>query len=128
MNGHWGLVPPSAYGVHAEPVAALLREYGLGAVARRGMTWEELQSELIGGRPVIAWVVGHVWPKGKAVEYTAADGAVVTVAPYEHTAIVVGYGDETVVVLDGAKLYARSLDAFLGSWAVLGNMAITAQP
>lgn len=128
VNGGWGQVPPNPYGVHAAPVAALLRDYGVSAEARREMTWEELRSEIDGGRPVIAWVVGHVWPKGKAVEYTAADGAVVTVAPYEHTVIVVGYGDGAVVVRDGARLARHSLDNFLGSWAVLGNMAITSGP
>ena len=29
----WGQIPPDAYGVHAEPIAELLREYGLPAQA-----------------------------------------------------------------------------------------------
>jgi uncharacterized protein YvpB len=126
VNGKWGQVPPGDYGVHAAPVAALLREYGLSAEARRGMTWETLQAELLAGRPVVAWVVGHVWSKGKPVEYIALDGTQVTVAPYEHTILVVGFSDQEVVIRDGARLYSRPITTFLGSWAVLGNMAITA--
>ncbi|MEK7786404.1 MAG: C39 family peptidase, partial [Chloroflexota bacterium] len=123
----WGNIPPDSYGVHAGPVAALLREYGLSADARRGLTWDDLRAELDAGRPAIVWVTGHV-STGKAVEYVAADGQTVIVAPFEHTAIVVGYTDESVSVLDGSKLYSRSLDKFLDSWSVLGYMAIVAAP
>jgi len=34
----WGQIPPHAYGVHAPPIAELLREYGLPARAVKGMT------------------------------------------------------------------------------------------
>jgi uncharacterized protein YvpB len=69
----WGQIPPHSYGVHAEPVAALLRDYGLQAEARRGMQWDELRSEIAAGRPVIVWVIGQVW-RGTPVKYTASDG------------------------------------------------------
>ncbi len=59
-NGVWGNIPPRAYGVHAGPVAALLRQYGLPAEARRFMTLDELKNEIAHGRPVIVWVVGHI--------------------------------------------------------------------
>ncbi|MEK7327398.1 MAG: C39 family peptidase [Chloroflexota bacterium] len=128
VNGKWGNIPPDSYGVHAGPVAALLREYyGLSAEARRDLTWDDLRAELDAGRPVIVWVTGHV-STGKAVEYVADDGQTVIVAPFEHTVIVVGYTDESVSVLDGSKLYSRSLDKFLDSWSVLGYMAIVAAP
>lgn len=128
VNGKWGNIPPDSYGVHAGPVATLLREYyGLSAEARRDLTWDDLRAELDAGRPVIAWVTGHV-SAGKAVEYVADDGQTVIVAPFEHTVIVVGYTDESVSVLDGSKLYSRSLDKFLESWSVLGYMAIVAAP
>lgn len=123
VNGKWGNIPPDSYGVHAGPVAALLREYGLSAEARRDLMWDDLRAELDAGRPVIVWVTGHV-STGKAVEYVTADGQTVIVAPFEHTVLVVGYTDDSVSVLDGSKIYSRSLDKFLESWAVLGNMAI----
>jgi len=62
---------------------------------------------------------------GRAVWYTASDGEQTLVAPYEHTVIVIGYTPATVTVLDGGQVYARSLDLFLRSWGVLGNLAIT---
>ncbi len=50
-NDAWGNVPPASYGVHAQPVADLLQEYGLQAEARRDMNWEDLQREIAAGRP-----------------------------------------------------------------------------
>ncbi|MEK6575567.1 MAG: C39 family peptidase [Chloroflexota bacterium] len=128
VNGRWGQTPPNAYGVHAEPVAALLREYGVNAQARRELRWEDVHSEIAAGRPVLAWVVGHVWSRTHPVEYTASDDAKVIVAPYEHTVIVVGYDDENVFILDGSRVYLRERRKFLSSWAALGNMAIIAGP
>ncbi|MBI3242365.1 MAG: C39 family peptidase [Chloroflexi bacterium] len=127
VNGKWGNIPPNAYGVHAGPVAALLQDYGLSAEARRDLTWDNLRAELDAGRPVMVWVTGHV-SSGAAVEYVATDGQTVVVAPFEHTVIVVGYTTDSVSVLDGSRIYLRSLEKFLDSWAVLGNMAIVAGP
>jgi uncharacterized protein YvpB len=125
VNGKWGNIPPDSYGVHAGPVATLLRDYGLSAEARRDLTWDDLRAELDAGRPAIVWVTGHV-SAGKAVEYVAADGQTVVVAPFEHTVIVVGYTKDSVSILDGSKIYSRSFERFLDSWSVLGNMAIIA--
>lgn len=122
--GAWGQTPPYAYGVHAGPVAALLQTYGVKAKAVRGLTWESVQAEIDAGRPVLAWVIGHIW-NGTPLAYTAAStGQTTTVAAYEHTVIVTGYAGDTVYILDGATTYARSKTDFLNSWAVLGNMAI----
>lgn len=124
VNGSWGQIPPNAYGVHAEPVAALLRAYGVTATAMRDMTWDDAQSELRAGRPLEVWVVGHVWSSGRRYNYTAQDGQVVRVAPYEHTVLLIGYNATDVYILDGDTVYTKPIDAFLGSWAVLGNMAV----
>jgi LysM repeat protein len=124
--GVWGQTPPYAYGVHAGPVAALLQTYGVKAKAMRGLTWESVQAEINAGRPVLAWVVGHIW-SGTPIAYTAAStGQTTTVAAYEHTVIVTGYAGNNVYILDGATTYTRSKTDFLNSWAVLGNMAIVA--
>jgi uncharacterized protein YvpB len=122
-EGEWGQMPPAAYGVHAEPVAALLRAYGVNAQAQRGLTWSDLQAEILAGRPVIVWVTGHVSP-GTPENYTAADGQTVTVARFEHTVMVSGYTENYAIILDGASTYPRSIDTFLNSWGVLGNMGI----
>lgn len=126
VNGKWGQTPPEAYGAHADPVAALLRDYGVSAEARHGMTWDELRVEIAAGRPVVAWVVGHVTTVSQPALYTAPDGSTAVVAPYEHTVIVTGYAADRVLILDGNKIYFRPLETFLGSWGVLGNMAVVA--
>jgi uncharacterized protein YvpB len=109
--------------VHAEPVAQRLREYGLKAKAVRDMTYQELKTEIASGQPVIVWVVGHV-ARGTPVPYTASDGAVTTVAKFEHTVIVIGYDQSKITVLDGARVYSTYQGEFLKSWEVLEKQAV----
>jgi uncharacterized protein YvpB len=125
-NDPWGNIPPKSYGVHATPVAELLREYGLQVESRRNMKWSELQMEVSEGRPVIVWVVGQMWP-GKSQFYQVSNGKKVKVAGYEHTMIMVGYNKNVVYAVDAysGNTLAYSKTAFLKSWASLGNMAIT---
>ncbi len=126
-NGPWGLIPPQDYGVHAPPVAALLRRYGLPAHAAHGLTWRDLQAEIAAGRPVIVWVIGDLWA-GSAQRYTARDGETVLVAPYEHTVLLVGYTPTTVTVLNRGIRQTVPKTVFLRSWAVLDNMAVLWRP
>ncbi len=119
----WGQIPPYAYGVHAEPVAALLQTYGLPAVAARDFTIEQLQAELASGQPVIAWVIGNC-VSATPVVYTDLQGNQVTVAPYEHVIIMVGYGNGKVRYYNAGDLFETPIDVFARSWAVLGNMVI----
>lgn len=124
VNGAWGQVPPYSYGVHAMPVADLLKQYGVKARARRGLEWDAVRAEVAAGEPVIVWVVGHVERGGERVLYTASNGHTTYVARFEHTVIVVGYTADTVTVLDNGWRYTRSLETFLEAWQPLGNMAI----
>lgn len=125
--GSWGGIPPNPYGVHAKPVARLLRNYGLNAEAHRGLKFRDLKQEIAEGRPVIVWFVGHVW-NGTPVTYTAKDGSQVIVARYEHTGILVGYDQANVYVVDAGNgnRQAHSIKNFKTSWGVLGNMAVSA--
>lgn len=125
-HGVWGGIPPAAYGVHAGPVAGLLQEYGIDARARHGMTWDELRAEVAEGRPVIIWIIGAMWG-GTPVEYRAASGKTAIVARYEHAMIFTGYDASYVYVIDSYSGYNQvyTVNAFLKSWAVLGNMAVT---
>lgn len=127
VNGTWGQIPPNAYGVHAEPVANLLRAYGLSAYAHRPLSWDQLRAEITGGHPVIVWIVASV-TNGIPVYYTPSDGLSTVVARYEHTVVVTGYTQNSVSYLDGGTIYTRSLEQFLDSWSVMRNMAITAHP
>lgn len=123
VHGMQGQIPPLSYGVHAAPIAQLLRAYGLPAEERRGLTWEELQAQIAAGRPVIAWVI-YGLGEGNPVSYTSASGQTTIVAAYEHTVLVIGYSPDSVTVLDGDWRQTVPVERFLTSWAVLGNMAI----
>ena len=125
--GTWGQTPPNPYGVHAPPIANLLREYGLDATAQKGFTVKKLKAEIAAGRPVIVWVIGRVW-SGTSQIYTANDGSEVTVAAYEHSMIAYGYDLGAVYLIDAGSgsRAAYSYDNFRTSWRVLGNLAVTA--
>jgi uncharacterized protein YvpB len=123
VQGSWGQIPPDDYGVHAEPIAQRLREYGLNAKSLRHMTLEELKAEIAANRPVIVWVVGHV-NRGTPVPYTSSTGEEITVAKFEHTVIVVAYGEHKITVVDGARMYSIYEGEFMKSWDVLENQAV----
>lgn len=124
VYGVWGQVPPNDYGIHAGPVAALLRAYGLPAEAGTGLKWDDIRAEIAAGRPVIVWVEGYIRAGKPRFYISPSDGAVSTVAPYEHTVIVVGYNASYVSILNGGNVSSVPLNSFLDAWATLGNMAI----
>jgi uncharacterized protein YvpB len=127
-DGAEGQIPPASYGVHADPVAALLRQYGLNATAVHGYSFDSLKAQISSGNPVMVWVYGNTWYGGSGQSYTASDGHTTTVIiPFEHTVIVIGFSSSTVTLLDGGIIYPRSNQQFISSWATLGNMAILAQ-
>jgi uncharacterized protein YvpB len=124
----WGNIPPRGYGVHAAPVAVLLREYGFEAEAKRDLTWDDLRSEIAAGRPAIVWIIGQMW-SGTPRSFTDSEGHNTIVASFEHTMILTGYDDSYVYVVDAFSGINQtySIKTFLDSWAVLGAMAITGQ-
>lgn len=135
VYGSWGQIPPSPYGVHAEPVAEQLRDYGLNAYAHHPLTWDDLRAEIAAGRPVIAWIVGSNYPgyyvyvvNGIPEYYSPENGSYSVVARFEHTVIITGYSPDSVTYLNGGTINTVSLHQFLESWSVLGNMAITSRP
>ncbi|MEM5774716.1 MAG: C39 family peptidase, partial [Anaerolineaceae bacterium] len=129
INGPVGNIPPFSYGVYANPIANLLRDYGLNAAAVHGMSMRQLKSEIAAGRPVIVWVVGAV-EIGYPETYYPASGNPVTVVAWEHVVTVVGYDEDLVYVIDPTYnyYYSRWIDNFKSSWKVLGNMAVIYQP
>ncbi len=127
VYGAWGQIPPNPYGVHAEPVAEVLRDYGVQAYAHRPLSWDGLRNEVANGRPVFVWIIGSI-DNGIPVYYTPSDGLHTIVARYEHTVVVTGYTSNLVYYLNGGTIYTVSVSQFLDSWSALGNMAITARP
>jgi len=123
VNAPWGQVPPYGYGVHAPPVAELLRKYGLPAQAVKGWTIDQLKEELSHDQPVIVWVIGNV-EGGVPAEYTDKEGDRVTVAAYEHTIILTGYNASHLRYMTNGKFFDVPTSVFENSWSILGNMAI----
>jgi uncharacterized protein YvpB len=126
VNDSWGRLPPSGYGVHAGPVARVLRLYSLSAFAYRGLAYDQLRSQIAARHPVIVWVVGHVGLSKPVV--MELGGRPVTVAPYEHVVLFIGYEYQKAVVLDGARRYSVDEIDFRNSGKILGNMASVAEP
>jgi uncharacterized protein YvpB len=124
VYGEWGQIPPNPYGVHAEPVAGVLRSYGVNANAQRWMSLDTLKAKIRSDDPVMVWVIGNIW-SGAPVSYTDPSGATTTVAKYEHVVLVIGYSDSTITVQNGAGVYEYPTEKFLSSWGVLENQAIT---
>jgi uncharacterized protein YvpB/LysM repeat protein len=124
-NEAWGYLPPHGYGVHADPVAETLRDFGLEAEAYNNLSWDDLRAEISAGRPVIVWIIGQMWG-GTPVEYEAPDGSSSRVAAFEHTMILTGYNSTGVQVVDAysGQYQYYGLNTFLDSWAVLGNIAV----
>jgi uncharacterized protein YvpB len=124
-DGQQGQLPPNSYGVHADPIANLLMEYGVSARAGKGFSWEDLKTEIASGRPVMAWVIYNTVP-GNPIQYRDSQGNTTTVANFEHTIIVTGYTPNSVSISDNGRYYERTLQVFLASWSALGNMAVMA--
>lgn len=123
INGAMGQLPPDDYGVYAGPVAKLLREYGLNALAVSGWDIQAIKKEIAAGRPVIAWIVNLPFAV-ETSQYTASNGNTTTVARFEHTWIITGYNAYTFTVIDSEWTYNVKTSTFIERWNALGNQAI----
>lgn len=123
VEGPWGQVPPYSYGVHADPVANLLVEYGLNARGVKDFTIDEIKAQVSQDKPVMVWVIGNV-VGGVPYEYTDSNGNTTVVAAYEHVVIVTGYDEETIRYMNNGKFYDVPTDVFVNSWSVLGKMVV----
>ena len=123
VNGPWGQVPPYSYGVHAAPVAALLQQYGLNAMAYKKYSIEQIKQQIAKDQPVIAWVIGNV-EGGVPYIYTDSQGNEVQVGAYEHVVIVTGYGDGKIRYLNNSRFFDVPEDVFDNSWSVLDRMVV----
>jgi len=127
VGNYWdarGKLPPQSYGIYADPIAEMLRSYGVKAASQHSMSFEQIRDEISSGRPVMVWVTGNT-ETGWATTYTTPDGQKIPVSPFEHTVILTGYDPDYVYILDGDSQYKRIKADFLKSWSNLGNMAVT---
>ncbi len=126
-NEAWGYLPPHGYGVHASPVADVLKSYGLESIGLSDLSWNDLRAQISAGNPVIVWIIGAMWD-GSPVEYASSDGSTTRVAAFEHTMILTGYNQDSVQVVDAysGQYMTFPLNTFIKSWDVLGNMAVFA--
>jgi len=127
INGAMGRLPPDDYGVHAGPVAELLRDYGLNAHAVSGWDIQAIKKEIAEGRPVIIWTVNLPYAV-ETSQYTASNGNTTTVVRYEHTWIIIGYNAYTFTVIDSEWTYNVKTSTLIERWNALGNQAIILIP
>ena len=123
INGPMGQFPPSDYGIHAKPIARLLREYGVNVKAVRGWDLDKIRNEIASDRPVIVWIVNLPF-EIETQDYTAANGNTTRVARYEHTWIVTGYNMNVFTVVDSEWTYNVKISTLKDRWGALGNQAI----
>jgi uncharacterized protein YvpB len=123
INGAMGQLPPSDYGIHAKPIAKLLREYGVNAKAVRGWDLDKIRNEISSGRPVIVWIVNLPF-EIDSQEYTASNGNTTRVARFEHTWIITGYNMNVLTVVDSEWTYNVKISTLQERWNALGNQAI----
>jgi uncharacterized protein YvpB len=123
INGAWG--GTRDYGVYAEPIAAVLRQYGFAHSYVFYGGADNLRAEIAAGHPVVAWVTGTWKPSSRQTLRDAA-GDRYSLIPDEHAVTVYGYDGDGVWVMDPAEpdKYRVSWDRFLTAWDQLDGMAL----
>ncbi len=122
VDGAWGGLED--YGVYAEPVRQVLAGLGLQVQSLVGGV-AEIREQIRQGSVVLAWVTFDMQEQTPQ-QVTLDDGQTVTLVPFQHVVLVVGYNAEGLWVNDPysgtARFYRK--DDFTRSFAYLGNMAL----
>ena len=116
------------YGVYAEPVHQVLTQWGLDVELFAGGT-DEIRETIRSGRLVIAWITYDLQAQLPR-QVTLGNGQVVTLVPYEHTVLVVGYNRNGLWVNDpysGTQAFYPEGD-FIRSFSYLNKMALVIGP
>jgi uncharacterized protein YvpB len=116
------------YGTYAEPIRLILSGLGLQVSHLTGGI-KEIKQHVREGRPVIAWVTYDMQVQTPR-QVTLSSGKTVTLVPYEHAILVVGYNADGLWVhdpYDGTRTWYDE-DDFRRSFAYLGNMALVVGP
>ncbi|MBN1581569.1 MAG: C39 family peptidase [Anaerolineae bacterium] len=116
------------YGVYAEPIRQVLTDLGLTVEAFSG-GMEDIRGHLRQGRVLVAWITYDLQVQIPR-PVTLDSGEVVTMVPYEHALLIVGYNSDGFWVNDPytgtGKFYTER--EFVRSFAYLGNMALVVGP
>lgn len=126
VDGSYGGIDD--YGTYAEPIRQVLIKMGLEASHLNGGI-DEIKQHLREERPVIAWITYRMQVQTPR-QVTLSNGTAVTMVPYEHTILIVGYNADGLWIhdpYDGTRTWYGETD-FLRSFAYLGNMALVVGP
>ena len=122
IRGSWGNT--NDYGVYAAPLVPALNDYGFGAEAWYGDSYD-LVAQLDLGRPTLVWI-GVRGEEGRFNEYTA-DGTRYALLPYMHVVLIYGYDDGGVYVSDpgNGKMKYWDWNTFEWMWEAMDGMALS---
>jgi uncharacterized protein YvpB len=126
---HGGLMD---YGVYAGPIDEVLSELGLHVESFSG-GMDEIKAHIRQGRPVLAWITYDLQvqtPQQWTLAGPYGQSQAVTLVPYEHAVLIVGYNREGLWIhdpFDGTRdFYTES--EFWRSFGYLGHMALVIGP
>lgn len=119
----------TGYGVYAEPLAELARNFRERVTAGTGFTPEDLAREIAAGNPVIVWGITGRFPP-KDISWSTPEGKHVGAFVGEHSRVVYGYVGEVdqpygFFLMDpiyGQLFYSR--ERFEAQWAYFNNQAV----
>lgn len=116
------------YGVYAEPIARVLGDLGIPTRPLTGGV-SEIRAHLRHGRPVMVWVTYELSVQVPQ-QVTLADGETVTLVPYEHALLIVGYNADGFWVNDPYTGMSRFYPEgeLMRSWGYLDYMALVVGP
>lgn len=125
INGKWGNT--TDYGVYAEPLAAVLPQFGyVGDVFYGGSSGVQMIEYLDQGIPVVVWLA--LW--GDTSFQETADGSTFTLLPGLHVMVAYAYDEKNVYLSDPgtAGLIAYNWSDFRYMYGVLDGMSLAVYP
>lgn len=125
IHGQWGNT--TDYGVYAEPLAAVLSNFGYrGEVFYGGWSGAQMIEHINNGAPVIVWLA--LWGDLSHVEET--DGSAYRLTPGMHVMVAYDYDEVNVYLSDPANgsLVAYGWVDFRNKYGVLGGMSLAIYP